>query len=590
MTQTNSIINTFLAHFTDDEFLENIAHIYLYHSDVSQNVNATQGEINNYILKFLKDLLKDINNPTISHKNIPIKSIKSSINIIKNIISIRQNASSRLINYNNIFQHFPESDINITRFLKKIESNQIKDNKQFKITVENILQTIKSYYELHEIRPTLKKIDELSESSESSTLPVFNALKDYKNIVIEAYNSLSGIKSLVDDDALSDYFILQGKESLTDIVDETLSYLRSGYSKYKTGYPIIDNNIGGIESNCVTLISGPSNHAKSLFMLNISKNIIQLNKDDFGPNDAVLFITLEDQIFKFSRRLISIFGNYDNSFITQVFASIHSSFKKQKNTDISRPEDNTRARKVLQELFEKTVVATTDDQVKFVFKHADENTMSCSDIAKFIDMLAMNGTNVKALFIDYLDTLIPSNMMYSAYEDYNSQGVITQEMRNLSKQYSIPIVSITQNSKLSLNMQQEMSNEVMGDSFKKVRYADYILMIRLRSDLELMSEQVKRDVMFDDQRGGGFASMPAVSESEQLIPFEIKITKAKDGKRDVNQFHLFSGVNLRIYPTYDEYTKDIQSINNTLESIGDLESLLTDDFDVFKSDTPEMLI
>jgi hypothetical protein len=172
---------------------------------------------------------------------------------------------------------------------------------------------------------------------------------------------------------------------------------------------------------------------------------------------------------------------------------------------------------------------------------------------------------------------------------YNSQGVVTQEMRNLSKQYSMPIVSITQNSKLSLNMQQEMSNEVMGDSFKKVRYADYIFMIRLRNDLDLMHEQVKHDVMFDADNGGGFASMPAVSESEQLIPFEVKITKAKDGKKDINTFHLFSGVNLRIYPTYDEYTKDIQSINNTLDSSSELESLMSDDFDVL-SDAEEMLI
>jgi hypothetical protein len=417
MTQTNSIINTFLAHFTDDDFLENIAHIYLYHSDASQNTNASQGEVNTYILQFLKDLLKDLKNPTISHKNIPVKSIKSSINIINNIISIRQNGSSRLINYNNILQHFPESDINVTRFLTKIGNNQIESNDQFRSMVENILQTIKSYYELHEIRPTLKKIDELNEDSESSSTPVFNTLKNYRDTVIEAYNSLNGIKTLVNDDDLSDYFTLQGKENLDGIVDETLSYLRSGYSKFRTGYPIIDDNIGGIESNCVTLISGPSNHAKSLWMLNIAKNVIQLNKDTLGKDDAVLFITLEDQIFKFSRRLISIFGNYDNSFITQVFASIHSSFKKQKDTDIPRPENNAKAKKVLQELFANTVVATTDDQVKFVFKHADENTMSCSDIAKFIDMLAMNGTKVKALFIDYLDTLIPSNMMYSAYED-----------------------------------------------------------------------------------------------------------------------------------------------------------------------------
>jgi replicative DNA helicase len=83
------------------------------------------------------------------------------------------------------------------------------------------------------------------------------------------------------------------KESIKESLTSIMTFLKTSYRTYKTGYSLLDDNISGIESSSVMIISGPSNHAKSIFMLNICRSVMQLNesKDD---NDVYIFITLED--------------------------------------------------------------------------------------------------------------------------------------------------------------------------------------------------------------------------------------------------------------------------------------------------------
>jgi hypothetical protein len=45
-----------------------------------------------------------------------------------------------------------------------------------------------------------------------------------------------------------------------------------------------------------------------------------------------------------------------------------------------------------------------------------------------------------------------------------------------------------------------------------------------------------------------------------LIPCEIKITKSKEGKRDVLRYVLFCQENLRIYNSLEEFIKEIPAV------------------------------
>jgi len=104
-------------------------------------------------------------------------------------------------------------------------------------------------------------------------------------------------------------------------------------------------------------------------------------------------------------------------------------------------------------------------------------------------------------------------------------------------------------------------------------------MIRMRTDLDLFTEQVKKDVLetatedhrslniVNGQTGGQF--------HDRLVPFEVKITKAKEGQKDVMKYHLFSGINLRIYSFLEHFDGDIKAfkershkLNNNINTLG----------------------
>jgi len=108
------------------------------------------------------------------------------------------------------------------------------------------------------------------------------------------------------------------------------------------------------------------------------------------------------------------------------------------------------------------------------------------------------------------------------------------------------------------------SNKLIGDSYKKIRYSDFIYMMRMREDKNFLSEGVREQVVTKKKTADG---MPQDSVSPEilaikdrlvdvLVPLEIKITKSKDSEKNKSRFLLFCKENLRIYNNIDEYIKD----------------------------------
>lgn len=137
--------------------------------------------------------------------------------------------------------------------------------------------------------------------------------------------------------------------------------------------------------------------------------------------------------------------------------------------------------------------------------------------------------------------------------------MIVQELRQLSINLNLPVLTATQNARSSENLKSEMNNSFIGDSYKKVRYADFIYMCR-KCDFKTFLDN---DVAFDVLKGKSSNFQPTPQEliayeslCKVLIPFEIKITKAKDGVKDASRYCLFCTENLRIYDTVDQYLQD----------------------------------
>lgn len=106
------------------------------------------------------------------------------------------------------------------------------------------------------------------------------------------------------------------------------------------------------------------------------------------------------------------------------------------------------------------------------------------------------------------------------------------------------------------------------DSYLKVRYSDFIYMCRKCDFKTFLDNEVSYDVL-KDQNGAPPSPQDLIayeSLSKVLIPYEMKITKAKDGTKDKKKYMLFCTENLRIYDSVDQYVNDRKElIDNTRE-------------------------
>lgn len=268
-------------------------------------------------------------------------------------------------------------------------------------------------------------------------------------------------------------------------------------------------------------------------------------------------------IYKLQRRFGSILGNVDQTIPKQMYISISNLLKNQ-----SDDYSINNIKNLFKNFIDTSLYETVGKYVPFVLNHFREQ-ITPTTVKQLIDYYDSKKMKVRAVFIDYMDCMTPSNSKYTDYTDYNSHGILTQELRNLAQEYLVPVITITQAIRGTENA-DFMTNDNIGDSIKKVRYADYIYMVRLRRDLALLSDEVKSHVInpqdLQDNTATTFTDLQN-QNNDKLIPFEIKITKAKDGDRDMVRYHVFSGHNLRIYQWLNEYYADVPIMKNNISKL-----------------------
>jgi replicative DNA helicase len=549
------LLSSFISQYAKPDIFEDIINISLFQSDFTTNVTSSSNDITSLIKTFISEVRKDVNKYNIQ-TYIPIQNLVSLMDITKQILEIRDDIGSRIITYENVKQHFTKRSLFIEKELDKVINTRLPNIEEFHKTVDKIILICQSYYEIVNMKNTLTKFDVFLDTLNNDNINLFNKLIDYKDVIIESYNSLSTLQTINKAEHLSDYIVLSDNLAFNNISDKLVTFLSNGYNYFKSGYPLIDDNVGGIESSSVHIVSGPSNHGKSLMLVNLCRNIIK-NNVFADKNDAILYITLEDDIYKLIRRFISIFGNNDAETLRKIFVSASERLK------IS-PTLKTNIQEIYNQLLQDSLKDIVDNKCTLILKHSNENTFSPADISRFIDRLSIEGYNTKIVIVDYIDVMVPSNNRYSNFDDYNSQGQIVLELRGLSRSYSVPVITATQNTRASENTSYSLSNEQLGDSIKKLRYADYLYMIRMNRDINVDSDTVKKDTQGDTEDIDIF-NMD--SDLFNLIPFEFKITKAKEGKKNIHQYHLFNEKNLRICPTINSCKQDLNDMKKTQKKL-----------------------
>lgn len=295
VNNNSKVLSEFLNRYIEPQLFENIINVCLYRFDIDNNSSPTK--LNDSIKifsEFLNLCHKDLENYPNAFKNIPVNILTNLVNFTKKIVNTKKTRGTRLITYDNFHSHFKSNDLFISKCIENIQKSRILNDKQFKDCFENIHDTIQLVFEIHQLFETVIKIDTLIEQSEKDNCDLLTLTQEYRNLLLQSYTELSNIKVINKVNDLSDYIIISDDESVKKLSNNIVKYLATGYAFYKTGYELIDGSIGGIESSNVHIICGPSNNAKSLFMINLSWQMICNNFDNFKENDYFLFYTLED--------------------------------------------------------------------------------------------------------------------------------------------------------------------------------------------------------------------------------------------------------------------------------------------------------
>jgi hypothetical protein len=584
---SSSLLKGMMSKFITDDLFIDIINICLYPATFGVVTVGTHNSTVDYIREYLFDLNKVTKALKLGNTTL----IQNNISLANTLLTIREQGSS-ILSYQNVFQHVPSQDLNTQTLIKRAIDNKLDSLDAFRKKTDYVLRMIGLYYELSNIKSSLVMMGNFEEYASNQDVSIFEVVKNWKDIVINFYNDLSKLQSINKAEAISDYFVICDKQSSDTLAETLFQYVSKEYSFFKTGFTLFDQYIEGFESSSVHLISAPSNHGKSIFMINLCHMMSRINKNDFQQGDAVVFVTLEDDIYKLSRRFMSIFGNYKYNLLRRVFKQGYEISKANEITD-SKSNMGLKVKSMFKNLIDSSVTAVTNGKFAVIVKHENENIFSPGDLGRFLDRLRVEGWNPKMVYMDYVDCATPTIQRYTSVKDYDVQGQIVQELRNLSRAHKLPIITATQNSKISENMNVAMDNTQIGDSYKKVRYADFLYMCRMRRDLNPLADPVLSHVADPHLHMNQDHSLkPEILRLKQiitdvLIPFEVKITKSKEGAKDVSRFALFCTENLRIYNNIQEYIDDAKflyphskRLEQDIKSLTDMAiTSITEEFD-----------
>jgi len=244
---------------------------------------------------------------------------------------------------------------------------------------------------------------------------------------------------------------------LEDVYTFSLLNLREIYESVgacRTGIPLIDNYVGGLFNKELTLFMADTNVGKSLMLNFVGGQLLRQQK-------KILHVTLEMSaartLLRYMATLIDMGSslNYNNLIacqpLEQVFDYVYS----------------------LRERYEPYLA----------LEELPTGRGSIQDIEKLIEK-----HEPKVLLVDYLDLIRPAKVReHKRFE----LGDIAVQLRGLSNQYNIPVVSATQTSKAAAN-RRIVGKEFVAEDYEKIRVSDVVVGMGQTQD-----DALKREVILN---------------------------------------------------------------------------------------------
>jgi len=287
-----TLLKAFIQTFTSEDFMVDLVRIALHPSEFG----AFTSDKSNSAIDYIKEFLKGLNDSARRLQLPTAKNIQSYIQVVNTLLTIRESSSS-LLTYDNVFQHLATRDLITTKLIQKAIDGKLTEDEQFRKLTDNTIDIIHAYHEVISVSSTITLLDNLQESISDNNLTPFEALKNYKDLVITAYNDLSKLQSLNKAENVADYFVISDDASCDTLAKSLVTYISKGFSVFKTGFDIFDNALSGVESSSVHLLAAASNQGKSLLCVNMCKRMIENNTADLDKKDAIVFLTLEDRFY-----------------------------------------------------------------------------------------------------------------------------------------------------------------------------------------------------------------------------------------------------------------------------------------------------
>lgn len=81
----------------------------------------------------------------------------------------------------------------------------------------------------------------------------------------------------------------------------------------------------------------------------------------------------------------------------------------------------TSLQKMFKMLLKASLLKVTQGKCSLILKHCNENTFSPGDLGRFIDRLKVEGYKTKLIFVDYIDTMVPTTSVFGNMKEYDKQ-------------------------------------------------------------------------------------------------------------------------------------------------------------------------
>lgn len=263
--------------------------------------------------------------------------------------------------------------------------------------------------------------------------------------IIESKDNPQKIREVVENALCKDMKIDLGTSYFDDFGARIKRIIESGVASIPTFYPELDEYLnGGFVPYTLNVIGAPIHKGKSLLMANIISRQVEN-----GHNIVLMSMEMSEDAF--SQRFDSIYGKVD---INKMY--INKSIRSHLVNEIK-------------------ALKGKENLGKLYIKELPTGTASVNDFRIYLRELKMRKIRVDALYCDYIGIMKASVMVGNMYTDVKK---IAEELRSLSLEFHIPIITATQinrdGSKLDL---KELDHNYVAESSGVPATADFMIFL-----------------------------------------------------------------------------------------------------------------